>query len=187
MAGEFEPISSHLASTALNHLQQSDIKEYWRKKKTLSTTMMNTIDWEILTKSAKNYKRIKWLSKFVTGICGVGYMLKIWKHQAHSSCPRCGQEDETTQHVLLCRETSSTETWDTALDNLDSWMTDNNSDPEMQEVIINSLKAWRDSSIIFFTEIINQDIRNALDEQEVIGWNNLLNGFISSQWKVIQQ
>ena len=52
-SGEFEPISSHLATTALNYLQKSDIKEYWRKKKNLSITMMNTIDWDILTKSAK--------------------------------------------------------------------------------------------------------------------------------------
>ena len=114
-------------------------------------------------------------------------MLKIWKHQAHSSCPRCGQEEETTQHVLLCREQSATKTWDTALDNLNSWMTDNNSEPEMQDVIITSMKTWRDSSTTSFTEIDNRNIRHTLEEQNVIGWDNLFNGFISSQWKIIQR
>ena len=87
----------------------------------------------------------------------------------------------------MCREQSATEVWDKAVENLDTWMTDNNSEPEMQEIIIKSIKAWRNPSPNNFTETGNLAIHQALAEQDVIGWNNLFNGFISSQWKIIQQ
>ena len=68
----FEPISSHLAESVCNNIQANNLKDYWKGKKKLSETAFSKIDWKSLDKSAKNYERLKWLSKFVTGICGIG-------------------------------------------------------------------------------------------------------------------
>jgi hypothetical protein len=184
---EYHPISSHLARSAMTHLQQSNIREYWAKKKNFSPQSTTTIDWAALTRSAQTYARSKWLSKFVTGICGVGHMLKLWKHQAHSSCPRCGHADENTNHVLLCREASATHTWKTSLSNLDNWLKDNDSAPGLRSAVITHLKNWRDA--ITTTRYIsgNRALDQAIKEQTTLGWNNLLCGFLSSQWRALQQ
>jgi hypothetical protein len=185
-SGNFEPISSHLASTVLKKIQNSNIKDYWKRKKNFSDTTVNLIDWEGLKKSASTYDRIKWLSKFVTGICGVGHILKLWKHQAHSTCPRCGQEDENTQHVVVCKELSAKLTWDKALTQLNQWMKDNNSDPDMREVIIEQLNTWRDNPTQPPRIIEKGMTRLAQEEQSTIGWDQMLQGFTSLQWKEIQ-
>ena len=183
-----EPISSHLASSVLAHIQNIRLKSYWKKKRDFDDDMMSKIDWEILNRSAKNFEKGKWLSKFVTGICGVGYMLKIWKHQAHSNCPRCGEGGETTQHVLICQEESASKVWENAVSELNNWMTENNSEPEMQETIIRKISEWRDSTPVnAIPSIMNNHLRQAILDQNSIGWQNLLNGFISNQWRVIQR
>ena len=185
--GDQQLISSHMATTILQRLQQGKLMEYWKEKKQLSEESAGKVDWEVLTKSAKNYARTKWLSKFVTGICGVGYMLKLWKHQAHDSCPRCGQEKETTQHVIQCKEESATKVWEEAVEHLDTWMTDNQADPTMQDYIIASLKGWRNGNPTPHAQRQQTSIREASEDQNLIGWHNLISGFISKQWRLIQQ
>ena len=186
--GEIEPISSHMATSIIGKIQHSKIKEYWKEKKNLSNAMTEAIDWKILTKSAKNYARVKWVSKFVTGICGVGYMLKLWKHQDHSTCPRCGQENETTLHVLLCQEASASQRWKNALNSLDTWMTDNNAEPDMQEIIIKSLQSWRNWTTPPPSPGSDQvTLIQAMAEQNSIGWHNFIDGFISKQWTILQR
>lgn len=186
-SGTYHPISSHLAQTILKNIQQSHLKDYWIKKKQFSEQTVETIDWKALTKSANNYARNKWLSKFVTGICGVGSMLKIWKHQKHSSCPRCGHDDETTQHVLLCQEDSAVEKWDTAIAELNKWMEDNNASPAIQSSVINHLRTWQSQTNFIFVDNSNLLAEQAIEEQTSIGWNNFLCGFISNQWRELQQ
>jgi hypothetical protein len=184
--GEFDPISSHLAKSVRTHIQKNNIREYWKGKMHFSEETMGTIDWDTLQKSVPQFNRYKWLSKFVTGICGVGYMLKIWKHQSHSLCPRCGQDNEKTEHVLLCQESSATQVWDKAVEDLDTWMSDNLTEPSMQEAIISGITSWRTTRNHHYIAN-NQILRQAILEQGTIGWNNLFKGFISNQWKVIQK
>jgi hypothetical protein len=184
--GTYKPISSHLAKTSLHNIQQVNIREYWKGKKHFDTDTMKLIDWNTLRKSASSYYRIKWLSKFVTGICGVGYMLKLWKHQSHSTCPRCGSENKNVEHVLQCPEQSATQVWEKAVEDLNTCMTDNNLDPGMQKAIIERIKAWRTSHQVEHGPM-DFIVAKAVKEQERIGWNNMFHGFITTQWEGIQR
>ena len=94
-------ISSHLSDSLMHLIQLEKLKSYWEWKKHIGQKASEKTDWLILQKSAKYYTQWKWLSKHVTGICGVGIMLQLWKHQEHSSCPRCGADKENAKHVLV--------------------------------------------------------------------------------------
>jgi hypothetical protein len=183
-----EPISSHLSDTLVKLIQTGKIKTYWEKKRKIGQRASESIDWEVLQKSAKNYPRIKWLSKFATGICGVGIMLKLWKHQSHSSCPRCGIAKETTEHVIVCPSPPATTIWQDSINKLKTWMVDNDCEPHMTQIICSSLKAWRNGLQLPYpsTDVPNI-VRAAMVEQDNIGWYNFITGFISSKWRVIQQ
>jgi hypothetical protein len=84
----------------------------------------------------------------MTGFCGVGVMLKIYNYQNHTKCPRCEENNETTSHVLQCRHPSATDIWTQSLENLETWMTQNNGHPEMVELIILGLRRWHDDDPI---------------------------------------
>ena len=182
------PISSHLSESLMEIIQKKKLKSYWEKKKNIGEEGSKKVDWEILERSAKNYPRWKWLSKYVTGICGVGFMLKVWKHQQHDSCPRCGHEKEKADHVIRCTDPSATTTWTDAVNNLETWMIENNGEPYMINIICTSLKAWRSGLRLPFPTIdIPQIVLEAMIDQDSIGWYNFTNGFISRKWRLIQK
>ena len=186
--GQMEPISSHLCDTLITKIQTKQLREYWEEKKKIGPNTSTKVDWEILEKSAKNYNRWKWLSKYVTGVCGVGRMLQIWKYQAHSSCPRCGADNEKATHILLCTEPTASTIWNDALNDLTKWMLDNDSEPTMIPIICNSLRAWRNKDPLPFpTQDSPQIVIDAMIDQDSIGWYNMTNGFISKKWRIIQR
>ena len=186
--GNLIPISSHLGDSLIEIIQKKKLKSYWEKKKNIGEETTTKVDWELLEKSAKKYPKWKWLAKHVTGICGVGFMLQVWRHQQHSSCPRCGQEKEKVEHVLRCKAPSATAKWDEAVNNLETWMKENDGEPHMIDTICTSLKAWRTGLRLPYPTIdIPQIVMEAMIDQDSIGWYNFTNGFISKKWRITQQ
>ena len=187
-SGTNEPISSHLCETLTRRIQTTQLCEYWKEKKKIGHNTSEKVDWEILAKSAGTYSRWKWLAKHVSGICGVGTMLQLWKYQAHNSCPRCGAEKEKAEHILLCSESNATNTWNDAVNDLGKWMSENDSDPSIIPIICDSLKAWRNRERLPYpTQDTAQIVIDAMVEQDSIGWYNMTNGFISKKWRIIQR
>jgi hypothetical protein len=94
-------VNSCLRKTLTTHIQTSRIRNYWIKKGKFSPITSKLIDWEASKKSRSSFARNKqqWLSKWMTGFCGVGVMLQWYKHQQHSKCPRCLTDNEDTTHV----------------------------------------------------------------------------------------
>lgn len=58
------------------YIHRHEIRDYWKRKRKF-------------TARALDNNGHRWLSKWMTGICGVGVMLVSYKHQDHSKCPRC--------------------------------------------------------------------------------------------------
>jgi hypothetical protein len=63
-------------------------------------------------------------------------MLRIYKHQSHSKCPRCLQDNETTDHVLRCQEPGAAALWKQSMIDLERWMTTNYGHPELIKIIL---------------------------------------------------
>ena len=57
----------------------------------------------------------------------------------------------------------------------------------MQETIIKGLQSWRNSSPPPDPlSVESEPLRQAMIDQDLIGWNNMINGFFSKQWRLIQ-
>jgi len=80
-------------------------KDFWKEREIIPKAAMEYIHWEALKKALANSPQgtQRWILKHSTGQCGVGQMLQRWKYQEHSLCPRCGEQDETTKHVIQCQ------------------------------------------------------------------------------------
>jgi hypothetical protein len=183
-----EPFSSHLKTAIICAIQTNRIQSYWERKKLIGQETSSWVDWEILQKSATTYRKWKWLAKYITGICGVGAMLQVWKYQSHNSCPRCGTAKENAEHIVKCQAPDATNTWNEAVNNLEIWMKDNAAEPNMMEIICSSLRTWRDGTQLPFPRTeVPQIVIEAMIEQDGIGWYNFTNGFISKKWRMIQR
>jgi hypothetical protein len=114
----------------------------------------------------------------MTGFCRVGVMLKIYKYQNHSKCPRCEEDKETTAHVLQCQHPLAINLWTQSIQDLEAWMTINNGHPEMIELMILGLQQWHDNEHILHSYNIHEPmLSTAWKKQCRLGWRSFLQGF----------
>ena len=119
-------------------------------------------------------QRRHWICKHSLGVCGTNSVLVKWKQREDDSCIRCGAI-ETPTHVWKCPDHDSQFIWTSALLDLDLWLEQQNTLPELRNLIIQSLKDW----------LLNQppSISNGLALcQADIGWDYVIEGFLPTQW-----
>ena len=178
---------SHASKEILYGLIQDPITTaYWVRHDRITAEAVVFVDWSSngrAFKAMKLGKRCR-VSKHACHNCGVGTTLVKWKLQDDDACPRCGQS-ETTEHVIRCPRAEVQ--WDKELDTLEEKLTDLDTDPEILDCIISSLKAWHAG--LDHTEITtaqNPLLVQALTEQHTIGWFPFVEGLISNTWQAAQ-
>jgi hypothetical protein len=87
--------------------------------------------------------RHRWLSKWLTGFCGIGIMLQRYRHQTHSNCPRCGIPNETTAHIIQCQDKGAKTLWQLEICKMEQWMLNNEGHPEMVQFICSRIRDWQ--------------------------------------------
>ena len=65
------------------------------------------------------------------------------KHHQTGLCPYCENEPETFIHMMCCTEDKPTDTWDANINNLRNWLTSQDTDPILTQLIIERLELWR--------------------------------------------
>ncbi len=182
-------ISSNLMKTIVHNIGKNKIRQYWAVKKQIGERELQVIDWNSLARARKGLKtsRSRWLSKWSTGMCGVGIMLKKYKWQQHTKCPRCQQDDEDVQHVLQCPAVLATATWNHEIQKLQEWMIQQQGEPDMVDAIIQNIKAWRSHSPYPTRRYDQATLRECILYQDRIGWRLFLEGFIYNGWLHHQQ
>jgi hypothetical protein len=175
-----------LDETIYNVVHSPKALEYWQGKDDLPQEVIAKVDWDsigVAMKEAKRSRRI-FISKHVSGMCGVGKFMKRWKLRTDDSCPRCG-DPEDAEHVWLCHGEGANDIWDKAMTDLEGWLNAKQTDPDLQHAIISYLRTWKDekhrdpSSFFVFDELIQQ--------QSNIGWRRFFEGWFCTDWALLQQ
>ena len=117
---------------------------------------------------------------------GTNETLKRWRWRTDAICPRCGDETETVQHVIQCNHPEATDIWRTSMQSTRTWMEEViHTKPKVAAAITQALKCWRENQEP--RETSNQEVQEAAQEQQQIGWWNMLMGLHSNRWQTIQQ
>ena len=179
-------ICSNMSKTIRQIIQQAESREYWVKKKNLHNTK-HLVDWELRRKGLSNLPlhRSRWYSKFTSGFCGTGKMLKRYAFQDHSNCPRCNEPSEGTSHVLQCKHSSAEEHRTKSVEELMIWMDKSKVDPEISYVTRTIIMSWCEQRPIH-TPQGNSTIDQAFRQQSLIGWKNFVEGFWSKKFTEVQ-
>ena len=159
-------------------------QQFWKSRENLSDTAISNIHWQALGKAFRKYSQGKqrWLVKHSTGQCGVGRMHLRRQYQDHSQCPRCGQPDETTQHVIQCHSNSATTEWNIRITALSQWLTKHHTNTFLHTAILQRLQEWRTSAP---RRGISGPaaIRITIDHQDQIGWWPFLLGRVHQSFE----
>jgi hypothetical protein len=182
-------ICSELHKSLTTLLRTAYIRRHWMKRNKFSGYTESLIDWDTTRRSRRNISktRQRWMSKWMAGFCGVGIMLVRYAYQKHSKCPRCGQNNETTSHVIQCRHPGAVNLWHTEVEALKSWMLSNLGQPELVSIITSSLLTWQSSSHGFLGTPSNDTLKKAVNRQQNIGWKSFIEGFWSLEWRECQR
>ena len=124
----------------------------------------------------------RWLTKWNSGICGVGKWLCRWREQPHSKCPRCQTDNKTVKHVIRCQHEDASLVWSTGLDELGEWMYSHDAAPGIREIFTCRLCQWRDQSDYDDIPDMDYSLQDALTQQDRIGWDNLCFGLVGKRW-----
>jgi hypothetical protein len=177
----------HASKDALYSIIQDPITiSYWVRHNRIPSESTHMIDWEANGRAFKAMKlgKRRRVSKHASHDCGVGTTLVKWKLQDDDACPRCGQS-ETTEHVIRCPQ--AIDQWGKELDSLISKLTSMETDPEIQDCMVHSLKSWHAGHGPFqMNAAQNPLLLQALREQHRIGWFPFIEGLISTTWQKAQ-
>ena len=114
-------------------------------------------------------------------------MMKLRKHWEHDMCPRCLQNNETTEHVLLCHDPRANEHFELLTKKLDQELVTMETAPEIRRTIIRKITNWRRRQRMAAQVTNKYGERKASEHQDQIGWTNFMLGRMSPEWAAAQQ
>jgi hypothetical protein len=166
-------------------------EKYWHRKHSLTPELISAINWEACAGALSRlpFGKKRWLLKHATGWCGVGRREKLRGNWDHDECPRCG-DSETTQHVVECKGTGADLTFDLAVKNFENQMIILETAPHITKAITKRIQQWRkfgDRALPPFTDFDMWGTRQAVLDQDKIGWYQFLLGRLSRKWSDVQQ
>ena len=91
-----------------------------------------------------------------------------------------------TSHVIQCKDPAACSLWDKEILNLDQWMVKNKVEPSLSKHIIQNLNSWKYQTPV--TQLLppNRILRQAILQQDRIGWKPFIEGIWSIHWRRCQ-
>jgi hypothetical protein len=170
----------------LPHLQKYYCKRFNWKKHTF-----DTIDWEIFRPVYKKQiasKGIQWMHKYCIKKLPTGERVHKRDHFHDQRCASCMMTTEDDNHIFTCsnrrrHRTKITKQINRMRDNVDEKLCD-----ILQEGIMTYFngESTREAMIRIKQQEGYERYDLLIEEQEEIGWDNLLRGKFTKQWKIQQ-
>ncbi len=103
--------------------------------------------------------------------------------RSSAQCPRCDEVTEDKQHVIRCPAPEARQQWTASLAKLKQWLQAQGTAPMVRDMLLKNLEAWASGSP---TESRTQPTPLEV-EQTTIGWDRLLDGWLSQYWRNQQE
>ena len=162
------------------------LKEYWKEIGKITNESANLIDWDAIKRASRgvNKRTTITMTKMLSDNAPTNDNMVKWGFRQCEKCPRCGHEIETADHVVRCQEESAIEVWECSLRKLNTWLHKQQTDPQIRHYLIRVLRQWKKGEQL---PSATGQLAEVIAEQEVIGWDRCMFGFISKRWAMLQQ
>jgi hypothetical protein len=182
-------ITRDFKRTVREIIQVPTLRKYYCKRFKWSDNIFDIIDWDIFRPVYKKYtsaKGIQWIHKFCIKKLPTGERIHKRDHFHDKRCTSCWRTLEDDDHIFQCVRRRSLRKKVINQINLMR----NCIDPRMCDILQEGLLTYfkGESVTTAMLRIRGQEGYERydllIDEQTVIGWDNLLRGKISKQWKI---
>ena len=183
-------VTENVDGNIQDHIHAQALFRHLVGKNYVSAEAISLISWKALDKAHKSLERARfiWAVKYASRFLPTGnhcFRQGTWDS---ALCPLCKTETETNTHIMQCQCPVATMERHTKLYDLYQWMIDNHGDPHIAQTIIYTLINGSQTKFVdMIPTAASSAIRIAAQDQDCIGWDNLLVGRIASSWVVAQQ
>ena len=186
-----EIIKSAAEKDILRRLVANPLRKYWLEKCEIAGIHRPLINWISFELAAQRLPlhRQHFLINWISHMTPVGSVTRVRKMGIQHRCPRCGEWNETYSHVITCINPHARRLRNTLLDGLRTWMTENDTCPDIISALMTVLTDWfRKPSSFRLPYLFVDDpaLRRTINEQHKIGWFNMLQGFQTTGWAILQ-
>jgi hypothetical protein len=170
------------------HIHGDDARAYWGTKHNLPDPASD-VDWTIGHFSIRNspLHMQLWIPKWMTGRLPIGGTLKKWGYQQTDVCPRCGQPELNSIHVVKCSSPPALSKWDAFLSTLEDWFTQSHTLRDIKEGLLSHLRNWHAGLSGDPFECRTISAQEVFDTQNRIGWTPFFLGLLHPSWALLQQ
>jgi hypothetical protein len=108
------------------------------KVKVLQQEVFEEVEWPAVNKALTDVPRMfqLWACKQVTSVAGTNEMQARYTPNHNKHCPSCGICVETCGHVLFCEEAGRVELLHKAVDLVDGWLKEHNTDQQLRAMLM---------------------------------------------------
>jgi len=171
--------SSDEQKTLRWRLSEFNLPEYYSEKLEIKVQNLNTIIWAALQIAREKLTPGQRTSsvKQAIGWLATGNRMQI-QGRILSPCILCGL-DENNDHIYQCRKRS--DKIQLVAEAFKKFLSELQTNENVSNALMKGFQNWA------LQYINNPAIVKALQEQEEIGWNMLVHGFLANSWSIIQE
>jgi hypothetical protein len=103
--------------------------------------------------------------------------------KAKISCPSCGAEEETHDHIIQCPDPKRRAIFEDFTTSLRQQCEKSKVNNQLTETFLGNLTAWVEQTKVPETNNNDTPLCRAVTEQNAIGWNKCMQGFISTKFQ----
>ena len=118
-----------------------------------------------------------WVTKQVSGFCGVNHVLRHFQPGVVDVCPNCGVSPEPSSHIYSCRDEGRSDLFQQSVDKISSWMAAQRTDPELMNILSVYLRSRGERSMLSCCSSTSR-YRQLAIIQDRLGFRNMLEGRI---------
>ena len=181
------PIHGHYISEVRHAYLVPPLRAYLAQRYQWSTGTQATVDWEVFQAAARTSQTSQQqLVKLVHGKLPTRAELAKAKPHATSTCHYCTAEDETFKHLLQCDNPVSSAFRQDIITRIVQYMEGKQTPAEFQSLFLDGQQFWYQEGLSLCTTPpvhSSNTYPKVYDTQQQIGWQLLLQGFLSTEWR----
>lgn len=184
----YEESSANIAEDIRNAATSPELRSYFKEKYSWNERIIDVADWHIHHKVITNSKMIN--KKFLTQFLHQWLPLNGSPSTSSQSklCPLCHEVPETPDHFLTCcsHPTVKKLLWTNCSTEIQTSAVRSKCDPVICQLICEVCSTQRQADVITRPESCTDKYDKLFHQQSRLGWKQLLQGRLSTEWVVMQ-
>ena len=183
-------ITENLDLAIAEHIHGQSLFHHLKEKQQITEEGIQLVNWNMLGQVHNSLPRSRyiWVVKFASGFLPTANHMFRHGNWEDNLCPLCKSTVETNAHLMRCSCDDAILERHSKIYDLHQWLLDNNTDPNLAQVIIYTLINGPNTS---FSSMVPSTasplIKQTAIEQDILGWDNFLLGRMTSTWAQAQQ